>query len=311
MVKEGVSLATKEKPDLIICDIMMPILDGYGALHLLSKNKETATIPFIFLTAKTERSDLRKGMEMGADDYITKPFDDVELLGAIETRLRKSDALKKDFESSMEGVNEFLEQAKKIHSIKLISDDREVRNYSKRQVIYQEGGRPAYLYFVNKGKVKIYRRNDDGKELITAIIKNGEFFGYTPLLEGKVYDDSADALEESEIMMIPKSEFDELITHDPQVASQFIRMLANKLSGKEDELMRLAYNSVRKRVADSLLHVYDRYKNSEQDKPMLKITREDLAHMVGTATESLIRTLSDFRSEKLIDISDGKISIFK
>ena len=307
--KEGVTLATKEKPDLIICDIMMPVLDGYGALHLLAKNKDTANIPFIFLTAKTERSDLRKGMEMGADDYITKPFDDVELLNAIEIRLKKTEALKRDFESNMEGVNEFLEQAKKIHNLKLISDDREVRNYSKRQTIYHEEGRPAYLYFVNKGKVKIYRRNDDGKELITAIVKDGEFFGYTPLLEGKTYEDSADALEESEIMMIPKSEFDELITHDPQVSAQFIRMLANKLSGKEDELVRLAYNSVRKRVADSLLHVYDRYKTSEKDNPTLKITREDLAHMVGTATESLIRTLSDFRSEKLIDISDGKISI--
>jgi CRP-like cAMP-binding protein len=116
-------------------------------------------------------------------------------------------------------------------------------------------------------------------------------------------------LEESEIMMIPKNEFDELINHDQQVAAQFIRMLANKLSDKEDELVRLAYNSVRKRVADALLLVYERYQNSEKDKPSLRITREDLAHIVGTATESLIRTLSDFRSEKLIDINDGKITI--
>ncbi len=87
--KEGVEKAQKEKPDLIICDIMMPVLDGHGALHLLSKNEETAGIPFIFLTAKAERGDFRKGMEMGADDYLTKPFDDVELLSAIEIRLKK------------------------------------------------------------------------------------------------------------------------------------------------------------------------------------------------------------------------------
>ena len=78
--KEGVELAQKQKPDLIICDIMMPVLDGYGVLHMLSKNPETANIPFIYLSAKAERSDLRKGMEMGADDYLTKPFDDIELL---------------------------------------------------------------------------------------------------------------------------------------------------------------------------------------------------------------------------------------
>jgi CheY-like chemotaxis protein len=75
--KTGVELAQQQKPDLIICDIMMPVLDGYGVIHLLGKSAETALIPFIFLTAKSERGDFRKGMEMGADDYITKPFDDI------------------------------------------------------------------------------------------------------------------------------------------------------------------------------------------------------------------------------------------
>jgi CheY-like chemotaxis protein len=78
--KSGIEIALKEKPSIIVCDIMMPELDGYGVLHLLRKNPETEHIPFIFLTAKTERTDFRKGMEMGADDYITKPFEDTELL---------------------------------------------------------------------------------------------------------------------------------------------------------------------------------------------------------------------------------------
>lgn len=87
--KRGVEVAAREKPDLIVCDIMMPELDGYGVLHLLKNRPETEQIPFIFLTAKTERGDFRKGMEMGADDYITKPFDDIELLKAIEIRLKR------------------------------------------------------------------------------------------------------------------------------------------------------------------------------------------------------------------------------
>jgi CheY-like chemotaxis protein len=91
--KKGVETALQEKPDLIVCDIMMPELDGYGVLHLLRKNPEMEHIPFVFLTAKTERSDFRKGMEMGADDYITKPFEDIELLNAIEIRLKKSAVL--------------------------------------------------------------------------------------------------------------------------------------------------------------------------------------------------------------------------
>jgi DNA-binding response OmpR family regulator len=66
--KVGVEKALQDRPDLIICDIMMPVLDGYGVLHLINKNSELASVPFIFLTAKSERSDFRRGMEMGADD---------------------------------------------------------------------------------------------------------------------------------------------------------------------------------------------------------------------------------------------------
>src|ERR1043165_2764151 len=106
--KRGVELATKEKPDVIVCDIMMPELDGYGVLHLLRKNPETQNIPFIFLTAKTERSDFRKGMEMGADDYVTKPFEDIELLNAIEMRLRKAEVIQQKYPLSETGINQFL-----------------------------------------------------------------------------------------------------------------------------------------------------------------------------------------------------------
>ena len=87
--KAGVELAIKENPDLIICDIMMPVLDGYGVLHLLSKHKETFGIPFIFLTAKAEKADFRKGMELGADDYVQKPFSPKVLFSRIKAILRR------------------------------------------------------------------------------------------------------------------------------------------------------------------------------------------------------------------------------
>lgn len=94
--KAGVELALKSKPDLIICDIMMPVLDGYGVLHLLQKNRETQNIPFIFLSAKAEHTDVRRGMGIGADDYITKPFDATELLNAVESRLKRAELIKQD-----------------------------------------------------------------------------------------------------------------------------------------------------------------------------------------------------------------------
>ncbi len=307
--RAGVDMAAEEAPDLVICDIMMPELDGYGVLHLMNKNPKLSAIPFIFLTAKAERGDFRKGMEMGADDYITKPFDDIELLNAVETRLRKNDLLKTEFASSVEGVNDFLNQAKAAGKINLTSGDRELQGFKKRQMVYTMGHRPSCLYFVSKGKVKTYKINDLGKELITAIYKEGDFMGYTALLEETLYQDNAEALEDAEVMIIPKGDFTQLLSSDSQVAQKFIRLLSHNLAEKEEQLVNLAYNSLRKRVATGLLHVYEKFKKVPGDKPRLEISREDLAQVVGTATESLIRTLSDFKSEKLIDITEGKISI--
>ena len=85
--RAGVELARRENPDLVLCDIMMPELDGYGVLHLLGRDPATAEMPFIFLSAKAERGDVRKGMELGADDYLTKPFDDGTLLQRIANLL--------------------------------------------------------------------------------------------------------------------------------------------------------------------------------------------------------------------------------
>ena len=88
--KEGVAKALANKPDLIVCDIMMPELDGYGVLHMLQKNPDLQDTPFIFLTAKTEKDEIRKGMSLGADDYITKPFQANELVARVKSRLRRS-----------------------------------------------------------------------------------------------------------------------------------------------------------------------------------------------------------------------------
>ena len=87
----GVEAARREIPDLILCDVMMPELDGYGVLQALQTERALARIPFIFLTAKGEKDDLRSGMNLGADDYLTKPVANADLVKAIEARLRRSE----------------------------------------------------------------------------------------------------------------------------------------------------------------------------------------------------------------------------
>ncbi len=307
--KIGIEKAIEHKPDLIICDIMMPVLDGYGVIHAVHKNEEIKNTPFIFLTAKTERGDFRKGMELGADDYITKPFTGTELLNAVDSRMKKLDLLKHDLSPGLEGLDQLMKNSLDANALQALTEGRNINKYKKKQTIYSEGNHPNRLYYILKGKVKAYKTNEDGKELVTDLFSSGDFLGHVALLEGSAYRDTAEALEETEVAIIPSEDFDELINKNAEVARKFIQLLAKNISEKEDHLLGLAYNSLRKKVADALLLLQKKYQQEKEDKFVIDISRESLATIAGTATESLIRTLSDFRNEKLIEIKNGTISI--
>lgn len=306
--KAGVELALREKPDLIVCDIMMPVLDGYGVYHLLSQHKETASIPFIFLTAKSEKADFRKGMEMGADDYIMKPFDSIELLKAIEVRLKKNEGLKQQY-AGPEALKNFLLDVQQTGKVALTSDEREVYSYNKKLFVYKTGQRPRAVYYVVSGKVKISRTNEDGKELITGIHAQGEYFGYTAILEDVYYKDEAQALEQTELMLIPREDFLQLLSKDIGISQTFIKIIAQNIAEKEESLLNLAYSSLRKKVAYGLIQLLEKYKIEDEKYPEINLSRENMAQSIGIATESLIRTLSDFKEEKLIDLQTGKVII--
>jgi len=124
-----------------------------------------------------------------------------------------------------------------------------------------------------------------------------------------VYKETAEAIEDCDIAIVPKEEFENLLHSNKEVTHKFIKMLAKNISEKENQLLGLAYNSLRKRVADALLTLQSKYQKENQERFSMHISREDLANIAGTATESLIRTLSDFKSEKLIEISEGNIII--
>jgi CRP/FNR family cyclic AMP-dependent transcriptional regulator len=307
--KTGIEKAIEHKPDLIICDIMMPVLDGYGVLHAVHKNDAIKNTPFIFLTAKTERGDFRKGMELGADDYITKPFSGTELLNAVDSRLKKLELLKEELVPGLEGLQHLMEASSGKNALLSLAENRNINKYKKKQSIYSEGNHPNRLYYVVKGKVKAYITNEDGKEFVTGLFNSGEFLGHIALLEGSVYKDTAEALEETELAIIPKEDFDELLNKNAEVAKKFIQILARNIAEKEKQLLGLAYNSLRKKVAGALLTLEKKYHQNKEENFIIDINRESLASIAGTATESFIRTLSDFRHEKIIDIKDGIITI--
>lgn len=307
--KAGVEEAIKQQPDLIICDIMMPVLDGYGVLHVLKRTPSMQNTPFIFLTAKSERADFRKGMESGADDYITKPFNGTELLNAVEGRLKKIELLKEEYSPDPEGLEQLQQTAQVNGSLASLTEVSSIKQYRKKQAIYLEGNHPVRLFYIVKGTVKTFKTNEDGKDLVVGIFTRGDFFGYIPLIEGTVYKDTAETLENSEISLIPRKEFEELMNNNREVAQKLIRMLAKNVAEKEEQLLGIAYNSLRKKVAATLISLQKKYATAAGKTISIDISRETLATMAGTAIESTIRTLSDFKHESIIDIKNGNIII--
>lgn len=302
--KQGVEMAIKNLPDIILCDIMMPELDGYGVLHLLSKNKEAAAIPFIFLTAKSERADMRKGMEMGADDYLTKPFDEVELFNAIDSRLKKRNDQKEFYSKSLDSITTLLDRNKGMEELKKLVSERKVRQIKKKQVIYYEGDAVSGIYLVLTGNVKTIKIASDGRELLTGMYGADQYFGVAAVLADDNYSETAEAMEDTSLCLLPKELIGQLISKYPDVSNSFIKILANNVLKKEEQLLQLAYHSVRKRMAQSLIQLGDK-------DVTLNVSRDNLAAMAGMATETVSRILSDFKDEGLINRKGSQIIILE
>jgi CRP-like cAMP-binding protein len=253
---------------------------------------------------------MRKGMEMGADDYLTKPFQEVELLKAIESRLKKFEgytSLQKDSHSEVALAHEALEFLDFIHYPK----EKRTSSIHKKQIVYSEGDHPARLYFLQKGKIKTYHTNRDGKYFITSFVQEGEFFGFVDILENQMYRESAEALEDASVISISSKEFQAIIKENIHLEIFFRKELTKYLIKNETVLMSMAYQSLRMRVAAGLVELAKTYGTNMESPITMKLSREDLASRVGTATESVIRTLSEFKKEGLVEIKGSEMKILK
>jgi len=323
--KRGVELARSANPDLILCDIMMPELDGYSVLHILSQDPITASISFIFLTAKVEPAHFRNGMNLGADDYLTKPFDDIALLSAVALRLKKSEQTRR--QTNLDGLTNRLSAISNSDEIRQrLGDEYPTSHYKKKQLLFEEGHFPTSLYFIRRGQLRRFKTDALGNEFITALSGEGDFVGYAALLPETAYAESAELLSDAEVCTVAKADFFTLIDQNPDVANHFMRLLAGEVANRDERLLKLAYQSVRKRVAEALLMVQHKFypvggptavdggvspnemSGSNQSPPM-SLSRENWAQVVGASTETVIRTLSDLRAEGLIDLTGSKITI--
>lgn len=172
-----------------------------------------------------------------------------------------------------------------------------------------EGAQPLFLYFITRGEVKTYKSNNEGKELLTGLHYAGEFIGFLPLLENKPNNETAYVLKEAEIYLIPQQDFITMIYTNKEIARKFISMLSSNLYKAETLLLELAYQSVRQRVATALIKLNTHLDIDSKIPSVISVARKDISSMVGTSTESLNRTLADFKDEGLVEISDKGLRI--
>ena len=305
--KKGVALANSFMPDLIVCDILMPELDGYGVLQIISKSPKLEHVPFIFLTAKTDHEDIRKGMELGADDYINKPFEESELLRAIDSRLKRVEAFEHKKHMIPEHVSIQHENIKSIKNFEKYLAHKKCYNYKKGATIYCQGNQSSHIFLIKKGFVKTFKINTSGKEFITGYFTNDQYFGYSSFAKHLPHFENSKALTNTQLYKISKDEIASIINNNHHVIYNFIDLLAGKLIETKEQLLLMAYGSVRKRTAETLLNLLDNHPDSARNK--IRIKRRDLANSIGIAKETLIRTLHDFKEEKMIEVNPKDILI--
>ncbi|WP_225034638.1 response regulator [Winogradskyella sp. SM1960] len=306
--KLGLEMAKANQPDIIVCDIMMPILDGYGVLEGLSKDSSTKFIPFIFLSAKTERQDVRRGMDMGADDYITKPFSEEEIINAIESRIAKVALLKEEQESLQTTTTTNEDELRTLSDLKNFFDDNgSISSYEKNDVIYKEGQNSNYIYLILKGVVKCYKFDDKGKELTTAIHTEDDLFGYTSFTQNVPYRETAIAMKDVELAGVSKSELTAILEENHKVTLEVIQLLTEDITGVKDQLLQMAYSSVQRKTAATIIRFAEKLNTKPNES--IVISRNDLASVAGIATETLIRTMSAFKKDGIIEMQGRNIKI--
>lgn len=303
----GIEVAKDRVPNIIVCDIMMPEVDGYAVLEAISMNPDTAHIPFIFLSAKTEHKEIRKGMDLGADDYITKPFEEEELISAIESRLAKAAILSKAVHTPSNN-KETTDEIRNLNELKNLFDDTgDIKSFKEGEVIYHRGDHANYVYLITKGVVKCSQIEDNGKELITDIYQTDRFLGFTSFEHNIRYEETATAIEDVVLSGISKNLLKSILEENKEVALELLNVLSHNIAVIKEQLIQMAYGSVRKKTAQTILQ-FVRVLNKKTSET-IKISRSDLASVAGIATESLIRTLSEFKKNGWIAIEGRNIKI--
>ena len=193
--------------------------------------------------------------------------------------------------------------------IDVLSYIKNCNTYNKGDIIYNEGTRVTGIYCISSGIIKHYKTGNDGKEQIIRFSKKGDIFGFRAILSGDSACTSTKALEESSLCFIPAAHFLKLVKENSGFAMSVLKLSCVELGQSNQYILDIAQKNVRERLAEILLLLNDSFGTNENGELKIFLTREELAGIVGTATESVIRLLSEFKKDKIIELNKRKIKL--
>jgi CRP-like cAMP-binding protein len=187
--------------------------------------------------------------------------------------------------------------------------EKDFRQYKRGMLLYQEGNRISGFFCINSGIIKVFKTGLDGKEQIIRFAKKGDIIAYRSVLSNELACTSAKVIEDCQVCFIPSEILVSFIKTNPAYALELIKLACHELGEANSFITDIAQKTVRERLAEVLLFLVEDFGLDDQHYLNISLTREELANIVGTATESVIRLLSEFKSDKLLELTGRRIKI--
>jgi CRP-like cAMP-binding protein len=193
--------------------------------------------------------------------------------------------------------------------VEIINFEKDFRQYKRGDVLYQEGNRISGFFCINSGIIKVFKTGFDGKEQIIRFAKKGDIIAYRSVLSNELACTSAKVIEDCQVCFIPSEILISFIKTNPVYALELLKLACHELGEANSFITDIAQKTVRERLAEVLLFLVNDFGIDAQQFLNITLTREELANIVGTATESVIRLLSEFKADKLVELNGRKIKI--
>jgi CRP-like cAMP-binding protein len=197
------------------------------------------------------------------------------------------------------------------NDLELLTQNKVDQKYKKGEIIFREGSYPTGIFYITEGKAKKYKVDEDGKEQIIYVADTGELLGYHAILADDRYPDSAATLEDSIVSFIPKEDFLATLEHSEVLGKRLLKTLSHEFAVLVNSVSLFTQKSVRERLALQLIVLREKYKvNFQSGMPVeINMSRDDLASLVGTARENVVRILSEFKEASILQTKGRKIIV--